>query len=200
MNHYFTDNKNLKSAETKTEYIFGSERFVFITDAGVFARDGVDGATDVLLRCLPKITAGARVLDIGCGYGAAGVVLSRIYGAGIEVVMSDVSERALGLARRNLTLNGAEAEVAHSDGFENLTGNFDYIIFNPPIHAGKSVIYNIYETSRGYLKPGGALYVVARRKHGAESHKKKLEEIYGAENCAVVYSKKGIFVYNLRKG
>ena len=203
MNHYFNNNKNLKSDEAETEYIFKFTRFKFITDTGVFAKGGVDDATHVLLENLPEISKGARVLDIGCGYGAVGVVLSRIYGA--DIIMSDVNERALGLARRNLELNSASATIVKSDGFADITGRFDYIILNPPIHAGKPVIYKIYEDARDYLNfgpeslCGGAFYIVIRKKHGALSHRQKLEEIFGSENLSVLYNKKGVLVFEARK-
>ena len=196
MNHYFSDNKNLRSGETETEYVFKFKRFKFITDTGVFAKGGVDSGTAVLLDNLPEIQAGARVLDLGCGYGPVGVTLNKIYGA--EVVMCDVNGRALDLARRNLEKNGASASVIRSDGFADITGRFDYIITNPPIHAGKPVIYKMYEDARGRLMPGGAFYTVIRKKHGALSHRKKLEEIFGGENLSVLYAKKGVFVFEVR--
>ena len=197
MNHYFNNNLNLKSNESESEYIFRFTRFAFITDIGVFGKNGVDDATDILLNALPNITKGTSVLDIGCGFGAVGVVLSKIYGADVSVTMSDVNERALDLSRRNLAKNGANAQVINSDGFENITGEFDFIILNPPIHAGKLVIYKIYEDAHSYLSAGGAFYIVIRKKHGALSHKQKLEEIYGEVNLSVLYSKKGIMVFGV---
>ena len=197
MNHYFNNNKNLKGSETETEYIFKSAKFKFITGAGVFSKGEVDEATRILLENLPEISEDARVLDIGCGYGTAGIVLSRVYGA--DIIMSDVNERALDLAHRNLEINGASAYIIKSDGFENISGEFDYIILNPPIHAGKPVIYKIYQDSREYLKSGGAFYIVIRKKHGALSHREKLKEIFGAENLSVLYNKKGVLIFEAKK-
>ena len=47
----------------------------FTTDAGVFSRDGLDTGTRVLLEALPALHG--RVLDLGCGWGAVGVVLGK---------------------------------------------------------------------------------------------------------------------------
>ena len=190
MSHYFENSANLKSAEAEAEYIYKRTRLKFITDAGVFAKGGVDGATRILLESLPEIKSGARVLDLGCGYGPVGVALSKVCGA--DVVMSDVNERALGLARRNLELNGASASVIKSDGFENITGLFDCIILNPPVHAGKPVIYKLYQGARDYINHGGGFYTVIRKKHGAPSHRRKLEEIFGG--VSVLHAKKGVLV------
>ena len=197
MNHYFKSNENLKHKESEREYIFKSVKFNFITDVGVFAKNGVDFATNILLENLPELSG--QTLDIGCGYGCIGVVLARIYGENITVTMSDVNERALELAKKNAKINGVTTSIIKSDGFENLHENFDNIIINPPIHAGKAVIYKIYEEAKNHLNPGGRFFIVIQKKHGALSHKVKLEEIFGERNCSVLYSKKGFCVFELRR-
>jgi len=198
MNHYFKSNENLKHKEIETEYIFKfTRKFRFITDTGVFSKDGVDYATNILLENLPDLSG--KTLDIGCGYGCIGVVLAKIYGENIEITMSDVNERALELAEKNVKLNSANAKIIKSDGFDNLCENFENIILNPPIHAGKAVIYKIYQDAYNNLNTNGRFFIVIQKKHGALSHKQKLEEIFGQENCSVLYSKKGFFVFELKK-
>ena len=197
MNHYFKSNENLKHKERETDYIFKFTKFNFITDIGVFSKNGVDFATNILLENLPELSG--QTLDIGCGYGCIGIVLAKIYGDNITVTMSDVNERALELAKKNAKKNSVTANIIKSDGFENIPGNFDAIILNPPIHAGKSVIYKIYEEAYNHLNPDGRFFIVIQKKHGAPSHKVKLEEIFGAENCQVLYSKKGFNIFELKK-
>ena len=197
MNHYFKSNENLKHKELETEYIYKLKKFNFITDSGVFSKSGVDFATNILLENLPDLSG--KVLDIGCGFGCIGVVLAKTYGEKISVTMSDINERALELSEKNAKKNGVNAEIIKSDGFENIPGNFDAVILNPPIHAGKSVIYKIYEEAYNHLNPDGRFFIVIQKKHGAPSHKVKLEEIFGSENCQVLYSKKGFNIFELKK-
>ena len=147
----------------------------FTTDAGVFSRDGLDRGTEVLLDALPPMTG--RVLELGCGWGAVGVALGAKY-PGLEVVMTDVNARAVALSRRNLVENGVAAQVLQGDGFEAVTGAFDAIVTNPPIRAGKAVIYGLFDEARDFLKPGGSLYVVIRKQQGAPSALKHLQEQY----------------------
>ena len=64
------------------------------------------------------------------------------------------------------------------DGFASVTGAFDAILTNPPIRAGKAVIYGLFADARAHLKPGGALYIVIRKQQGAPSALKYLREIY----------------------
>jgi len=197
MNHYFKSNENLKHKETETEYIYKFTKFNFITDAGVFSKDKVDFATNILLKNLPDLSG--KTLDIGCGYGCIGIVLAKTYGENIDVIMSDVNERAIELSKKNAKKNGVTVKIIKSDGFENIPENLDNIILNPPIHAGKAVIYKIYEDAYNHLNPNGRFFIVIQKKHGALSHKEKLEEIFGNENCLVLYSKKGFYVFEFRK-
>ena len=148
----------------------------FVTDAGVFSRDGLDAGTRVLLEALPPLSG--RVLDLGCGWGALGGVLAKKY-PGARFVLTDVNERAAALAERNLKLNGLDNfEVVCGDGFSAVEGMFDWIVTNPPIRAGKQVIYGLFAESKNYLSPGGTLALVIRTQQGAKSAERYLRGIY----------------------
>ena len=148
----------------------------FITDAGVFSRDGLDAGTRVLLEALPPLCG--RVLDLGCGWGALGGVLAKKW-ADVRFVLTDVNERAAALAERNLKLNGLDNfEVVCGDGFSAVEGKFDWIVTNPPIRAGKQVIYALFAEAKNYLVPGGALALVIRTQQGARSAERYLRGIY----------------------
>ena len=175
--HYFTASPESEHRYAEAEYTYRGEHLRFLTDAGVFSRGEVDFGTDVLLRALPDEMAG-RVLDLGCGWGAVGVSVEKKYPA-CSLVMSDVNERALELARKNAAANGVRAEAVQSDGLENVDGPFDYILTNPPIRAGKQVIYRLFAQSAGKLNENGALYIVIRKQQGAESALKYLKTIFG---------------------
>ena len=148
----------------------------FITDAGVFSRDGLDAGTRVLLEALPPLSG--RVLDLGCGWGALGGVLAKKW-ADVRFVLTDVNERAAALAERNLKLNGLDNfEVVCGDGFSAVEGTFDWIVTNPPIRAGKQVIYALFAEAKNYLAPGGTLALVIRTQQGAKSAERYLRGIY----------------------
>ena len=197
MNHYFNSNEHLGHGETRIEYVHNLTRFEFVSDRGVFSKGGIDRATDTMLKSLPELSG--KVLDLGCGYGCVGVVIAKLHGKNVEVTMSDVNGRALDLAKRNAEKNGVEAKTVKSDGFENIAEKFCAIVLNPPIHAGKAVIYKMYAEAGEHLEPGGRLFVVIQKKHGAQSHRQKLAEIFGEPSCRVLYSKKGFFVFELTK-
>jgi len=174
--HYYTENPNSAHDERRVAVNALGNDLTFVTDAGVFSRDGLDRGTEVLLEALPPLAG--RVLDLGCGWGAVGVALGKRCPA-LDIVMTDINSRAVELARRNLAENGVKATVLQGDGFDAVEGRFDAIVTNPPIRAGKAVIYGLFARARDYLEPDGALYVVIRKQQGAPSALKYLKEIYG---------------------
>jgi 16S rRNA (guanine1207-N2)-methyltransferase len=173
--HYYTENPNSAHDERRIALRALGNDLTFVTDAGVFSRDGLDRGTEVLLEALPPLEG--RVLDLGCGWGAVGVALGKRNPA-LDIVMTDINSRAVELARRNLAENGVTAAVLRGDGFDAVEGRFDAIVTNPPIRAGKAVIYGLFARARDYLEPDGALYVVIRKQQGAPSALKYLKEIY----------------------
>ena len=173
--HYYTSSPVSAHDERQVAVRALGRELTFTTDAGVFSRDGLDRGTEVLLNALPPLKG--RVLDLGCGWGAVGVALGKRY-PGLDIVMTDINSRAVGLARRNLAENGVSATVLQGDGFAPVEGCFDAIVTNPPIRAGKAVVYGLFDQARAHLKPNGALYIVIRKQQGAPSALKYLSGIY----------------------
>ena len=127
---------------------------------------------------LPEELSGS-LLDLGCGYGVIGVTLGRRY-PGLSVTMSDVNERAVELSRRNAQRSGVQAQVMQSDGYASIPfRRYDWILQNPPIRAGKSVIYAMFAEGARRLEPNGALWLVIRKQQGAESAAAYLKTLFG---------------------
>ena len=63
-----------------------------------------------LLAHVPSLTAGLRVLEVGCGLGAAG--LAAATAGASAVVLSDRDEAVLGYAREAAAANGVESVVS----------------------------------------------------------------------------------------
>lgn len=152
----------------------------FATDAGVFSKSGIDFGSRLLIETL-DILPTANVLDVGCGYGPIGIAAAKLAPEG-SVLMLDVNERAVALARENIALNRlGNAAAMQSDLYSALESgrSFDAIVTNPPIRAGKAVVHRIFEEAAAWLVPGGALWVVIQKKQGAPSAKEKLEAVFG---------------------
>ena len=174
--HYYTRVPQSESKPVGCEYTYRGIPLSFRTDAGVFSKGEVDTGTRLLLEALPEEMAG-DILDLGCGWGVIGIAVKRKWPE-TRVMMADVNTRALELSRENAKLNRAGVTCVESDGMAALAGKtFDAVITNPPIRAGKQVIYKMFADAAKSLNPGGALYLVIRKQQGAESAVKYLQTI-----------------------
>jgi 16S rRNA (guanine1207-N2)-methyltransferase len=166
----------------------------FITDNGVFSKSAIDYGSLTLLRAFYAPQQYLRILDVGTGYGAIGITIAKLFPQA-KVVLTEINERAVALARENAVRNQVQdrIEVLQGDGYEKVTGLFDVIVTNPPIRAGKSVVYRIFSKAYGYLNPGGKLWVVIQKKQGAPSTFAKLQDIY--DDVVEVNKDKGYRVF-----
>jgi 16S rRNA (guanine1207-N2)-methyltransferase len=187
--HYYTQRPQIASDKRVHETVLRGHKLRFATDAGVFSKAGIDYGSRVLIEAM-DIPPGARVLDVGCGYGPIGLSASALNRSG-TVTMIDINERAVLLAKENAALNGLDnVHVLQSDVYEAVQGQqFDVILTNPPIRAGKAIVHRILEEAEQLLSPGGSIWVVIQKKQGSPSASAKLEEVFG--NCAEVTKDKG---------
>ena len=174
--HYYTAAPSSEHEERSFRAVFAGRVLAFDTDAGVFSKQHVDPGSELLCKSLPASLSGS-VLDMGCGWGAM-TIMTLAKCPNVEMTMADVNERALSLAVSNVEKNHMQARAVLSDGFEKIEGKFDAVITNPPIRAGKSVIYKMFEDAKAHLNEGGSLFLVIRKQQGAPSALKFLKELY----------------------
>ena len=202
MNHYFSEKPEIKSEKKTIKYTIQNKKFEFITDNGVFSKSKVDFGTDLMLNEFLKKNRGLevekiKILDIGCGYGVVSVILKSFYPE-ISITLSDVNERALELSEENLKKYDInDYHIIKSSVFEKITEKFDVILSNPPIRAGKDIIFKIYSEAYEHLNENGEFYCVIQTKHGAKSTQKKLVEIFG--NCDTVTIDGGYRIFLSKK-
>ena len=81
----------------------------------------------------PQDEAPARILDLCCGSGCLGI-LAQLQQPQAEVVLADLDPDALAVARINLARFGMNetVELCQGDGLAAVSGQFDWIICNPP--------------------------------------------------------------------
>ena len=105
-------------------------------------------------EAMAEVEDGASVLDLCTGSGCVLLSLMK-YKNNIKGIGTDISEKALELAGRNAWKLGIGAEFIKSDLFENVSGEFDYILSNPP-YIKKNVIDGLMDEVRLY-EPHNAL-------------------------------------------
>jgi 16S rRNA (guanine1207-N2)-methyltransferase len=198
-NFYYSEKQDGLASNPHTyDFCFREHKFRFKTDAGVFSKAYIDFGSFTMLEAFTPNTIDAPILDMGCGYGPIGIVVSTLYDR--EVLMVDINERAISLTNDNIKTNKVDkAKAQKSYIYDSIPDEmmFSSIITNPPIRAGKKVVFDIYDGAYNHLLPGGELWVVIQKKQGAPSSMKHLEELFS--NCEAVCKNKGYFILKSRK-
>jgi len=169
--HYYTPRPSARSRPGQILVPAGGRTLVLATEAGVFSRSRLDAGSRLLMKALaPLLPASRRLLDLGCGYGPVGLWAAASF-PHLEVVLTDINERAVGLCRRNIAANGINnATVCLGDGYQPVAGEaFDLVATNPPIRAGMAVVTAFIADAPAHLRPGGSLLLVARTRQGART-------------------------------
>ena len=176
--HYFTETPSSKRSIKEINLKIKGINFRFLTDKGVFSRGRLDRGTKLLIETM-DVSESLKILDLGCGYGPIGICAAK-FSPESEVVMIDINSRAYELAKQNIKLNQlANARVFLGDGFEPVSDmKFDLILFNPPIRAGKQLVFSLIARSKEFLNQAGALLVVARTKQGSKSILRYMSEVF----------------------
>lgn len=192
MPHYFDPQPRAPSRPTQIEGEVAGIPLTLWTDAQVFSQQRIDPGSRLLAESA-KVPAQAHILDLAAGYGVVGIALAMRF-QDATVILSELNQRAVELARRNAAPLGARVQVRQGDGLSTVAGErFDVICLNPPIRAGKEVYYPWLSACATHLKPGGRLYVVVQRKQGSESLGRRLAEIF--PTCSVIAKQGGYHVW-----
>ncbi len=90
--------------------------------------------TEILVEeAAKRAVLGAKILDLCTGSGIIGIALKKICFAA-EVTLSDISDKALEVAKENAEMNRADVKIIKSDMFGSLDPGekFTMIVSNPP--------------------------------------------------------------------
>ena len=194
MGHYFINDDNLKSNIKEFNVSFSNQVFKFKTDIGVFSKGELDYGTWLLINEVLKQNLIGHGLDLGCGYGAIGIIISKLKNVYMDMI--DINKRAIHLTKLNFSLNDCKTVSAfYSDGFSEVSSKYDFILSNPPIRVGKSKLYELIKDCRNYLNLNGIIYLVIRKEQGANSFIKDMSKYYKIE---VLTKSKGFYIISLK--
>ena len=193
MSHYFENDENLKSEIVSFNCIMNNISFTFSTDNGVFSKGELDFGTSLLIKNILKMPLSGNVLDLGCGYGPIGIILAKLLD--VQVSMIDINKRAIHLTKMNAKKNNVDVNVWISDGYENISDKYDYVISNPPIRIGKNRLYKLLIDTKKHLKEHGELIIVVRKEQGAKSLIRDMSVYYDVK---VIDKDKGFLIISLK--
>lgn len=199
MGQYFDNDPSIKSNQKIISFVINDKQFDFISDNGVFSKGKIDEGSIALLKKLIKYAdIKGDILDLGSGYGTIGLTLAFLYREA-NFLLIDVNTRACALARMNKTrFNLSNVEIVESNSFEKINDrSFDKIITNPPIRAGKKVIYSMFEEAYKHLRINGELFIVIRKDQGANTASKFIESVFG--NITLLGRDKGYYIFKAIK-
>ncbi|WP_075431953.1 16S rRNA (guanine(1207)-N(2))-methyltransferase RsmC [Buchnera aphidicola] len=136
--------------------------FVIYHLPGVFGYNGIDQGSLLLISTFNNKING-NILDLCSGSGILSVALS-YFAKNITLTLTDIYDSAIWSSKKTLKTNKIEGYIYKSDIYSNITGKFDFIISNPPIHnnlkVNINIIRKIVKHSKKYLKNNGKLRIV----------------------------------------
>jgi 16S rRNA G1207 methylase RsmC len=190
--HYFSAQPSSKERFGLVRANLYGRNFEFLTASSVFSKTKVDLGTRVLIESMVLPDKG-NVLDIGCGYGAVGIVAAALKPK-VCVVMTDVNMRAVRLARKNLERNRiSNAEVRYGYFYEPVEKLlFDCVLSNPPVSAGMETVKTIVNQAPKAMTNNATFQMVIRSKIGAKALPELFSETFG--NCTVLARESGFRV------
>lgn len=154
-----------------------------------------------------------KILDLCTGSGAIGISIAKNI-ENCEMILSDISDKALEVAKFNCKNNGFEnkIKIIQSDLFENIKSKFDIIVSNPPyiktdiiktldkevqnepilaLDGGKdglNIYRKIINQAHKYLKNNGYLCLEI----GYDQKEEIIKLIQDTNNYKDIYSKKDL--------
>jgi len=159
-------------------------QFTISNHANVYARDKLDLGARYLLQSLPTVTAGSKIIDLGCGNGVLGLTLLAAQPLA-EIHFIDESYMAIDSAKTNIEKNLpeqlAQCEFTVNDCLTNINDrNIDLVLCNPPFHQQTAttdhIAWQMFNDAFRVLKKGGELRIIGNRQLG---YHVKLKRIFG---------------------
>ncbi len=195
--HYSTSAPRSKPRARELRVELRGRTWTFQAASGVFAHRRFDAGTRLLVEAM-QVRPRDRILDLGCGYGAIGLVAASLAPLG-RAWLVDLNQRAARLACANAAVAGlTNACVLVGDGaapFQDAC--FEVVLTNPPIRAGRRVVVEFIEGAWRVLRPNGRFYMVARTAQGARTLAKLVAEKFG--EAREVRTSGGYRVYKARR-
>ena len=157
---------------------------------------------------MDNATCGKIVLEMGAGSGIISINLAL---KGHKVTAVDISQDAIALIEHNAKINNVNIEIIKSDLFQNVSGKYDTVLFNPPYlpveneslqwaggRDGFAVIGRFLESAGKYLNDGGNIYIILSDLTDIESFIRKNENYVFTKIASMHFDFEAIMLYELK--
>ena len=204
--HYFSEFSNSKIKFLTVPVSLRKHLYLFKTITGIFSFKKLDLGTRVLIENMIIPKNAALLLDLGCGYGAIGIVLA--YESPDSLVyLTDINRRALWCAKQNIQINIPHLKnhmhVMYGNYFEpfkNKGIKFEGIYMNPPLRLGRKAFIALFKEIPIYLKKNSTFQFVIRKKMGSEYIYNYLLEAFSKERIEILCKRSGYWVFKYIQG
>ncbi len=125
---------------TPIQYIIGRSEFCgldfIVNEDALIPRPETELLVEMVSGLAGERVSGLKILDLCTGSGCVAIALTKAV-SDCKIVASDISAKALALARSNALRHGVSGriEFIESDLFDSLSDKFDVIVSNPPYIA-----------------------------------------------------------------
>ncbi|MBY9019444.1 MAG: methyltransferase [Candidatus Lokiarchaeota archaeon] len=179
--------------------------YLFKTVTGIFSYKKLDLGTKVFIEHMTIPNKREHLLDLGCGYGAIGIVLAHLNPQS-SVYLIDTNKRAIWCTRENIKYNLSERSgkviVLHGNylkPIQNKDIKLDAIYMNPPLRNGRKEFLALCKEIPLYLKRNGHFQFVIKKKMGANYIYnylvQNLSDLY--EKINVTFKRSGYWIFSL---
>jgi 16S rRNA G1207 methylase RsmC len=178
-NHYFAAHPKSKMELGKIRTYLRGKYFEFLTASGVFSKNRVDLGTRLLVESMVLPEEGC-ILDVGCGYGAVGIAAAA-FNPNLHVIMVDVNERAVWLAKQNIKINHVgNAKVKRGYLYVPVKElSFNCVLSNPPVSAGMEIVKAIISEAPEHMAGKAMFQMVVKSKVGGKRLLMIFEQAFG---------------------
>ncbi len=165
------------------EFSLFERNFSMETRPGLFSWENLDEGTRVLLIATHEEIKKARlILDVGCGWGAIGIVAA-VLNPDAQVTMVDVSRIAIEAATANIRRFNLESRVKTFGGIKNVPDNeFDLVLSNPPLHSSREDILELFRSVKKLMVKRGKIFLVIQEGY-KEMYEEVLRKLFNAVSC-----------------
>ena len=163
------------------------QTFRVVTKPGVFAWEGLDRGTRLLIEAM-DVRPADTVLDLGCGHGIVGLAAAGMAPQG-RVHLADSNVVAVEAARRTLALNGVTHAEVHLSDVASAVRHVAFDVVAAHLPRGKATARQFIADAAAVLKPGGHLYLAGHKQSGIKPFVTYAQEVFG--NGEVIALKKG---------
>lgn len=153
----------LRNFDCEFKFRDGERLIDLKTRPSVFSHRRLDTGARCLIESM-EISAGDRILDLGCGSGGVGIAAA-LRAPETQLTMMDVNPRALSCAEWGcLTNEVPDFDLKLSAQVQvEVPGSYDWVLTNPPYYSNQQIAGIMFEGGLNALRPAGLMLVVTKQ-------------------------------------